>query len=119
MLTDGAVSNQHEIIQSIRKNCEWQDTDNIKVFSFGLGNSCQKDLINNSAIAGNGLSYFVSSRDETEIKNKVIDALQKAGEPALINCKFDLGVQLSQESLFVKSLQREIELGNLYRNDLV
>lgn len=69
-----------------------------------MGHSCSKHLILNSAEAGNGLSYFVSSNDQTEIKNKVIDALQKAAEPALIDCVFDLGIQASSNNLLQRSL---------------
>lgn len=78
------------IIDLIERECG--KADDTKVFSFGMGENCSKTLITESANSGKGKSYFVENDDEIEMKEQVIDALQKAAEPALINCNFDFGL---------------------------
>lgn len=114
MLTDGQVSNTSSIIKLIEDQCS--KADDTKVFSFGMGGSCAKTLITESAITGKGKSYFVENDDEVEMKELVIDALQKAAEPALINCNFDFGL-IQDSSMF--NLSKNTKLNNLFRNELV
>ena len=90
LLTDGQVGNTDMIIGLIEGECG--KADDTKVFSFGMGENCSKTLITESANSGKGKSYFVENDDEIEMKEQVIDALQKAAEPALINCNFDFGL---------------------------
>ena len=91
LLTDGQVGNTSAIVKLIEDQCS--KADDTKVFSFGMGGSCAKTLITESANSGKGKSYFVENDDEIEMKEQVIDALQKAAEPALINCNFDFGLE--------------------------
>ena len=58
-------------------------SDNIKVFSFGIGSGCDKDLVNRMAISGRGSSSIIEDGDSKELKVKVINALRKASDPAL------------------------------------
>lgn len=57
-----------------------------KVFSFGLGDECSKDLVTNAAKLGRGESYFANSDELDSLKSKVIEALQIASEPMMQNC---------------------------------
>ena len=58
----------------------------MRVFTFGIGRDCDKKLVKESAEVGRGINYFVEdTRDMELLKTKVIDALQKAIEPALDN----------------------------------
>lgn len=91
LLTDGQVGNVTSIVKMIADQCK--KADDTKVFSFGMGENCSRHLITESANAGKGKYYFVENDDEIEMKEQVIDALQKAAEPALINCKFDFGLK--------------------------
>jgi len=81
-----------------------------------MGGSCAKTLITESAISGKGKSYFIENDDEAEMKEQVIDALQKAAEPALINCNLDFG--LTPDSGMFNS-SKSTKLNNLFRNELV
>lgn len=73
MLTDGQVSNKPAILQLIVDKCS--KADDTKVFSFGMGTNCDRDLITQSAKDGKGKSYFVFNDDTVEMKEQVIDAL--------------------------------------------
>jgi len=55
-LTDGQVGNTDQIAELIKQNCK----EGNKVFSFGIGNDCDKNLIEKSALAGKGFDYYVS-----------------------------------------------------------
>lgn len=78
LLTDGEVDSPEKVISLIKKNC---NNSGDKVFSFGVGNDCDKNLIKKSAEAGQGACYFVSDSNLTELRSKIIDALQKSNEP--------------------------------------
>lgn len=114
LLTDGQVGNTSSIIHLIKNKCS--KADDVKVFSFGMGEDCERTLITESAKNGKGQSYFVENDDETEIKEQVIDALKKASEPALINCHFDFGT-VADSSMF--NLSKSTKLNNLFKNELV
>lgn len=75
LLTDGAVSNRHNVIDLIRDNSDPKLQNNTKVFSFGVGSGADKTLVNESAEAGGGKSYFVQDSDESKLKIQVIRAL--------------------------------------------
>jgi hypothetical protein len=111
LLTDGQVGNTSAIIKLIEEKCS--KADDTKVFSFGVGDDCEKTLITESAKSGKGKSYFVENDDEIEMKEKVIDALQKAAEPALINCNFDFGLK---EDSGMFNASKNNKLNNLFRN---
>jgi len=69
--------------------------DNQRVFSFGIGDDCDKALIKDMAEAGGGSYSFAEDSNLSVLKSKVIDALSKASEPALSRCTFDFGIQSS------------------------
>ena len=73
LLTDGQVNNKNEIVNLIASKC--RNDDDTKVFSFGIGNDCSKDLVKKSAEAGKGKSYFTSTSNRDQLKDQVIDAL--------------------------------------------
>ena len=58
----------------------------MRVFTFGIGNDCDKKLVKECAEVGRGINYLVeNSSDMGLLKTKIIDALQKAMEPAFDN----------------------------------
>jgi hypothetical protein len=67
----------------INENC---DRNGDRVFSFGVGGDCDKQLIKDSAEAGKGSFYFVSDNNLVDLRSNVIDALQKSSEPLFQNC---------------------------------
>jgi Ca-activated chloride channel family protein len=59
-MTDGFVGNEAEILSEIQKN------KNARVFSFGIGNSVNRFLLDKMAEEGNGESEIVLLEDESE-----------------------------------------------------
>ena len=93
LLTDGQVGNKADIVNLVRSYCNQKDNDNFRVFTFGVGNDCDKSLVKEIAEAGHGSHNFAADTNLSVLKAKVIDALSKAQEPALSNCTFDFGVR--------------------------
>ena len=77
LLTDGAVSNPDAVISRIG-----QQSDSIRVFSFGLGSGCDASLVRRAAEAGRGMSTIVED-NATNLNGLVIRALSAAMEPSL------------------------------------
>jgi len=75
------------------------------VFSFGLGDDCDKWLVRNVARAGRGTATLVRDNDPT-LNGKVIRALSNAMEPSLFQAEFGFNGDLSPPT-------------ELYRNTLV
>ena len=73
--------------------------------TFGIGNGCDKELIKMSAIAGRG-SYSFATDNSSNLSGQVVEALKKATQPSLKDCNFTWS-------------DRKIELGEVFRNQLV
>jgi len=73
LITDGAVSNEDDVIKYIDSN-----HNSIRVFTFGIGFGVARSLVHDSAVAGGGLSYFISGSSGME--SILLDAKQKATE---------------------------------------
>ena len=69
LLTDGCVSDKNKVIDQAR-----QYNDKVKVFTFGLGSGCDKQLVENTASAGRGTSTIVKDNDPN-LNGLVIRAL--------------------------------------------
>ncbi|OQV22972.1 von Willebrand factor A domain-containing protein 5A [Hypsibius exemplaris] len=76
ILTDGQVSNTESVIELIRKNA-----NNTRVFSFGLGQSPSRSLVNGIAMAGNGKAEFIKQGEVLE--DKIGRNLNRALQPAV------------------------------------
>ena len=114
LLTDGYVnSGPQPVVDLIRERCS--DSDDVRVFSFGIGDGCDLNLVKNAAKEGRGSHKIVSGDEISTLKAQVIDALQQASEPALTGCTFSFGKDLTSE-LFQPS--RVVDVGNLFRNQL-
>jgi len=53
------------------------------VFTFGIGNGCDEDLVKRAAQAGRGCYSIVGDNNPKDLKAKVINSLRKASDPAL------------------------------------
>lgn len=99
LLTDGQVGNSNQVIEII----EGQQKENydFKIFSFGVGNDVDKDLVQRSADAGKGHAYFSEDDQIEKLRSMVVDALQKATEPVLEECSLEITTKskLSPNSL--------------------
>lgn len=86
ILTDGNVDNKLQVVNSIEDMCK--KNDNVKVFTFGIGSGCDKDLVQRCSDVGNGFYSIVEDGEPKELKIKVVRALWSASEPALQDCSF-------------------------------
>ena len=73
LLTDGAVSNNEEIINLVKQNCKADN--NIRLHTFGIGSGADERLIKGCAFAGMGNFSFINH--DNEIERKVIESLSK------------------------------------------
>ncbi|MFQ5381596.1 MAG: trypsin, partial [Dehalococcoidia bacterium] len=81
---DGYVGNDMAIIDAVRKNA-----DTTRVFSFGIGNSVNRSLLDGMARAGRGEAVGVGPREAVD---RLIDWCRQG--PALA---FVTGVEVSPE----------------------
>lgn len=84
LLTDGAVSNNQQVFNSIESNCAYNTA---RVFSIGIGNGCSELLVKRSAKLGNGMSVIIS--DDDNVEGKIINLLNASFSPSLTNFKVD------------------------------
>ena len=86
VLTDGQVSNSLSVIETISNH----NSNNIhdRVYSIGIGNDVDKNLVIGIAEEGKGAHCLISSEALSQLKSKVIEILNKALYPSLIDCSF-------------------------------
>ena len=81
LLTDGELFDKEKVINLIGAN------SNEFIFnSIGIGD-CDKDLIERTALIGNGYSYYISNLNE--LNSAVISLLEKSQNSLVINCTTD------------------------------
>jgi uncharacterized protein YegL len=84
LLTDGEVTNPQKCIDAVRKHA-----DTTRVFTFGIGNDADKNLVRGMAEAGEGKAEFILSGENMD--EKVLRQLKRALKPALTDIKMDWG----------------------------
>lgn len=78
--------------------------DSVRVFSFGLGSGCDKNLVKKVAQAGRGTHTIVQDGDPN-LNGLVIRALSNAMEPSLCDTKFGFNGELCNgEEMYRNSL---------------
>ena len=101
LLTDGSVGSPDEVIDQAKMY-----NDTCRVFSFGLGSGCDKNLVNKVAQSGRGTSTIVQDGCPN-LKGLVIRALTNAMEPSLKEASWGWNSTTMSES------------EELYRNSLI
>ena len=85
ILTDGAVNNPQEVVDTAKN-------DICCVHTVGIGKGCDEKLLKDTAEAGKGSCSLISDDDHEGVLNsKVIMALEYASEPALEHCTLEFG----------------------------
>ncbi len=87
--TDGYIGNEYEVLEEIRKNGQ-----NSRMFTFGIGNSVNRFLIDSMGIEGRGDAEYVTLAEEAD---KAVERfLLRTKNPVLIDVavKFE-GVQVA------------------------
>ena len=103
--TDGCVSNSGEVIKlSADKN--------IIVHSIGIGNGCDRNMLESMAKTGRGsCSLIKDDEGQSVLGGKVIQALHKSLEPALEHCTLQVGHALREmDTIFRGQLVRESKI---------
>jgi len=80
ILTDGEVEDKEECINLVREN-----SNTTRLFSFGIGNYVDMDLVNCMARAGQGKSCFVC--DSSSVRDSVMNQLERALQPGLTHIR--------------------------------
>ena len=70
MLTDGFVMGQREELLEITKG-----TNKMRFYTFGIGDGCDKDLVEKMAKGGRGTHYIITDDRSHLVSSKIIDAL--------------------------------------------
>ena len=73
ILTDGAVSNTENVIQTIKNR---PNKDRCRVFSLGIGDGVSRELVTGMAVAGDGIQLFCTTHEP--MREKVIRMLSCA-----------------------------------------
>ena len=89
MLTDGDVLNPKVVIDQAR-----DFNSSIRVFTFGLGHDCDKQMVKDVAAAGRGTSTLVGDNDPN-LNGLVIKALSNAMEPSLCDTQYGFNGNIS------------------------
>lgn len=77
ILTDGEINNSEEVVKLAN-----DFNEQARIFSFGLGDSCDKNLVKDIAIAGRGTSTIVKD-GATNLNSLVIRTLTNSMELSL------------------------------------
>ena len=81
LLTDGEVDSYERlnIINYARKSNE-----KARIHTFGIGRDCDRDLVEQTALAGRGSCNFAV--ENAYLAKQVVESLRKAFEPSMANC---------------------------------
>jgi len=90
-MTDGMVGNDMAIIDAVKRNA-----DTTRVFSFGIGNSTNRYLLDNMALAGRGAVDYVLLNDK--INEKVDRFVKRIQTPVLthVELQFSDGLEVTE-----------------------
>ncbi|RGB40836.1 hypothetical protein C1646_739406 [Rhizophagus diaphanus] len=83
LITDGKVWDVDEIVELVRKNEE--KTNDLRLFSLGIGDSVSHNLVESVARAGRGYAQFVTNDERMD--RKVIEMLKSALKPPIKDYK--------------------------------
>lgn len=82
LLTDGQIDDKESVFKIVRKN-----RANNRLFSLGIGNNVDKDLVSGLAVLSNGKFDFIDYKSVCNITDRVISLLSMALAPALTNIR--------------------------------
>ena len=100
-MTDGCVGNSTQVEEAARNH-----RDTTRVFTFGLGSGCDKNLVTQVARAGRG-TYTIVSDGGDDLNGQVIRSLQNAMQPSLKDVEYGWNGETSKD------------VAEIFRNSLV
>ena len=105
LLTDGEIDDKEETLNLIGSY-----SDKFNFHSIGIG-GCDKDLIERSALIGNGYSYFIDDLDN--LNRVIISVLEKTQSEIIIECESDQANNIEDKKL------KYIKLNNYFRHGII
>ena len=109
LLTDGETGDKKEALELIEKN-----SSKYTVYSIGIGESFDEDLIKNAGILGKGNYNFCKNLDN--LNSIIASEINKATSPYISNLK--INSNLDNENIIKNNIDRNImrdkEIANLY-----
>ena len=105
LLTDGEISEKEKTLNLIGSH-----SNDFYFHSLGIG-SCDKDLIERSAILGNGYSYYIN--DLEELNKIIISALDKSQSEMKVEC------ECNQKGIIEEKKQKYIKLNDHFRHGVI
>ena len=91
-MTDGCVGNSTQVEEAARNH-----RDTTRVFTFGLGSGCDKNLVTQVARAGRG-TYTIVSDGGDDLNGQVIRSLQNAMQPSLKDVEYGWNGETSKDA---------------------
>lgn len=93
---------------------------NTKVFSFGISDSCDTELVKSLAQEGNGCHQLIGDNDMSFIKEAVMQSLKRSSAKSMRGCTFNFGNgQVEGFNNGEITLNARRDLGSLYENEVV
>ena len=105
LLTDGEITEKEKTLNLIGSH-----SNDFYFHSLGIG-SCDKDLIERSAILGNGYSYYIN--DLEELNKIIISALDKSQSEMKVEC------ECNQKGIIEEKKQKYIKLNDHFRHGVI
>ena len=106
LLTDGEISQKEQTLNLIGSH-----SDKFYFHSIGIG-YCDKDLIERSALMGNGYSSFID--DLNNLNNVIISILEKTQSQMIVECKTDQ----AQDNIEDKN-KKFIKINDFFRHGVI
>ena len=85
-------------------------THNLRIHSFGIGDGCDKQLVEKVAENGRGSCSLITDDKSHLVGARIIKALEKAFEPSFQNCKLVISHGTTENTY---------NLGEVFRNELI
>ena len=109
VLTDGEIERKEETLNLIGSH-----SDKFYFHSIGIL-ECDKDLIERSALVGNGYSYFIDNLDN--LNKIIISALEKTQSQMSIDCK--VGQKNDDINIIQDNIKKFIKLNDYFRHGVI
>ena len=102
-MTDGlptvGVTDPQSILQEVQTSTQ---KNKVRIFNFGVGNDVNTHLLDKMALDAEGVSSYVSPREDLEVK--VSDFVGKIRHPVMTDVTFDFGPDTKAQSIYPKRM---------------
>ena len=107
LLTDGEVNDKSQTLEIIEKN-----NNKFQIFSIGIGENFDEDLIKNAGVIGRGNYNFCKELDK--LNSIIVSEISKCCSPFLSNVKLDCNLDNKNIDNIIPNILRYNDSINLY-----